>query len=925
MDRLFESALDLPPDERERFLRESCGGDEHLLGTLRSLLEVAESDDSGPLRLGTSLVRAIWGEDPAAESPSLRAGSLLGRYRILREVGRGGMATVHEAERADGQFEQRAAIKVLRRGLDTEQVVRRFLAERQILSALEHPNIARLIDGGATPDGRPYLVMELVLGQPIDVWADHHRLSIRERLELFLKVADAVQFAHRQLIIHRDLKPSNILVDESGNAKLLDFGIAKLLDPAQADESLTRTGIRPLTPAYASPEQVRGERVTTVSDVYQLGLLLYLLLCGRHPFSGQGVALEAAITTGRMTRPSEASVAARPPTTAQGEPDESGVATSPVAAASARGSSPDGLRRALRGDLDAIVLKALRTEPERRYASVADLAEDIERFLAHQPVLAGPDTIAYRGRKFVDRHPAVAATGIAALLFGGTYVITLNRYAERLELERDRAEVESETAGQVSSFLIDLFRANDPDGTAGETPTVLTLLERGEERAGELADQPPVQSEMLDVIAQMYVELGEFVRAEELFRRALQMRRSLYRDPSSELAGTLDRLGDVLRRIGRYDEAEPLLHEAIEVAGLAGDSALLSDAYTDLGHSLIGRGDYEGSEAAYRTALAIRRTHYGERHERTAIALHNLALALEELERIEEAESLYLQSLKLARSVIDPGHSQIALTLTTLGRLYAVIGELEKAEPLLREAAENTRSRLGSGHPQLGMTLHELGTLEARRGDFAAAEQLLREALTIKEAALGSSHQEVANTLNNIAYVLMQRGSLEEAVPVRRRVMEIAREAIGASHENTGAFAYNLANLLYRLDAIEEAEPLYRESLDILERVRPEGDALTTRTLVELGELLARTGRAGEAGPMLQAALAHRVAAEESPTAIAHVEGLLGAALAAVGRRDEAEELLVRSHATLREALGDDAAQTREAETRLAGFRAGGT
>jgi serine/threonine protein kinase/Flp pilus assembly protein TadD len=923
VDRLLEAALDLPVDQREGYLRENC--DETLLADIRDLLEVASREDSRPWQPGASLARAVWGEGPDGNSDSLENGRVLGRYRILREIGHGGMATVYDAERSDGQFEQRVALKLLRRGLDTEHVVRRFLAERQMLSGLEHAHIARLIDGGEAPDGRPYLVMELVRGEPIDSWADRTRLSVRERLRLFLQVADAVHFAHRQLIIHRDLKPSNILVDEHGHAKLLDFGIAKLLDPTESEAALTHTGIRPLTPAYASPEQVLGERVTTASDVYQLGLLLYVLLSGRHPFAGQGAALEAAITTGRILRPSAASdPAAAPSQRAHSARVEGGGLATAVELANARMTTPDALRRALRGDLDAIVLKAMRAEPERRYESAAELAQDVERFLASQPVLARPDSWPYRGKKFASRHPAVAAAGLAGLLFAATYVATLNRQAERLELERDRAEVESQTAEQVSAFLVDLFRANDPDANAGQTPTVLELLARGEERAGALTEQPLVQSEMLDLIAQMYVELGEFTRAEDLFRRALEMRRSLYAEPSSELAGTLDRLGDVLRRTGRYDEAEPLLYESIEIARLVGDSALESDAYTDLGHSLIGRGDYAGSEAAYENALAIRRAHYGATHERTAIALHNLALALEELERVEAAESLYLQSLDIARTVFDPGHSQIALTLTTLGRLYAVNGELDKAEPLLREAAENTRSRLGPTHPQLGLTLHELGTLEARRGEFAAAEPLLREALAIRETALGPTHQEVAGTLNNIAFVLMQMGRLEEAVPIRLRVIEIAREAIGESHENTGAFAYNLANLLYRLGEMERAEAYYRESLEILDRVLPEGHALTTRTLVELGELLTRAGRAGEAEPMLRRGLANRIALEEAPAAIAHVEGLLGQALAATGRRAEAEELLVRSHATLRQELGEDAEQTHQAEARLAGFHADG-
>jgi serine/threonine-protein kinase len=889
VDRLFEAALDMPAPERDRLLVDRCGEDEALLSRVRHLLAVAS--DAG-VRLDapeSALVRAAWSGDEHAEPGGIQPGDLVGRYRILGELGRGGMATVYDAERADGAFEQRVAIKLLRRGLDTDDIVGRFLAERQILSGLEHANIARLIDGGATAEGRPYLVMERVSGEPITDWADRHELSVRERLRLFCQVAEAVQFAHRRLIIHRDLKPTNILVDESGTVKLLDFGIAKLLDPTQAPgaDTLTRTGIRPLTPAYASPEQIRGEPVTTSSDVYQLGAVLYELLSGRRPFEGRGPDLEAAITTGRVRRPSEA--------------------------------TDEGARKALRGDLDAIVLAALRTEPERRYASAADLAADIRRFLAREPVRARPDTLAYRTKRFAARRPEiVAACAVLAMLAGG-YVATLVRHADRLETERDRARTESAKAQQVSSFLVDLFEANDPDATGGQELSAFDLLERGEERADRLAAQPELHAEMLGVIGSMYMMLGRFDRAESLFLRTLDELEHLHSEPTSDLAGTLGRLGDVLQRRGRYAPADSILLESIDMARRVGDTNSEAYALTAMGYSLVAQGGYERAEEALRESLALRRELFGEHDQQMAYTLHTLGIALEEQERYEQAESMYVAALDIM-GVIDPEHTRVASIFASMGRLYTAQGKLEQSDSVLRRSLELYRSRLGPTHAWLGLTLNELGMVAARRRDYPSAERYFRESLEINENALGPAHPEVAAGVNNISYTLIEQGQLEEALPLRRRALAVARNAIGDSHENTGWYAFNLGYLLERLDEPVEAEIYYREGLAILRRALPAGHSMTTTPMIALGDLLARTGRAEEGEALLREGLEARTEAGEAPAAIADVQSMLGGALAALGRDAEARAMLESGLAGLEEAMGPDARLTVAARARLEAF-----
>jgi eukaryotic-like serine/threonine-protein kinase len=890
VDRLFGAALDLPSDQRDRFLVERCGDDEALLQRVRHLLAVA-SDEAvrldGP---GPALVRAVWANDEQAQPGGIQAGDVVGRYRIVGELGRGGMATVYDAERADGAFEQRVAIKLLRRGLDTEDIVRRFVAERQILSGFEHANIARLIDGGATTDGRPYLVMERVSGEPITAWAERHGLAVRERLRLFCQVAEAVHFAHRRLIIHRDLKPSNILVDESGAVKLLDFGIAKLLDPTEmAGDTLTRTGMRPLTPAYASPEQVRGEPVTTASDVYQLGTVLYELVSGRRPFEGTGPDLEAAITTGRVRRPSEA--------------------------------TEQGSRKALQGDLDAIVLCAMHVEPERRYASAADLAADLRRFLAREPVRARPDTVAYRARRFAARRPEiVVALAVLAVVLGG-YVATLVRHADRLEMERDRARTESLKAQQVSSFLIDLFRANDPDARGGEELSAFDLLERGEARADRLAGQPELHAEMLEVIGQMYMLLGDFDRAEPLFRRTLDELRSLGSDPTADEANVLERLGDVLQQTGRYATADSVLLEAIDMARRVGDPDVESTALNAFGHSSLAQGAYERAEGAFRESFGTRSELFGD-HAVTAQSLQGLAIAIEKQGRLDEAEPIYVEALEIMERV-GPEHTRTASALASLGRLYTAQGRLEQADSVLRQSLELNRRLLGPEHVMLGLTLNELGTVAARRGEYVSAEQYFRQSLAVQERAFGPMHTEVAVNINNISYTLIEQGRLAEALPLRRRALEIARTAIGDSHENTGWFAFNLGYLLERLAEVGEAEIYYREGLAVLRRALGDAHPMTTTPMVALGDLLSRTGRAAEGERLLREALEARVVSDGRAAAIADVQSMLGAALAALGRDAEAREMLERGLAGLEEAMGPDAPLTVAARARLEAFEAG--
>jgi serine/threonine protein kinase len=530
-DELLDEALDLPPGQRSPFLDTACGENRQLRGLVERLISAAEIDDpefksGGALRgpLG-DLVRT-----ELAEEESL-TGTMVGRYRIVRELGRGGMAVVYLAERADGQFRQEVALKLLSAGLVASHVSRRFDRERQILAHARHPGVARLLDGGAGPSGRPYLVMEYVDGRPIDRYCDEERLTVEARLDLFLQVARVVEDAHRNLVVHRDIKPSNILVTAEGHAKLLDFGIAKLLDPeaTSGEAPVSGSAIRLMTPAYASPEQVRGNTVTTASDIYQLGLLLYILLAGRFPYDlGDGDPAERmrAIVQREPVRASTA--ASSPEGSPEGWPPPGHDPRTPGEIAYVRGTTPSRLRRSLAGDLDAILARALGNEPENRYGSVSQLIEDIERYKLGRTVTARPDTWAYRMGKLIRRHAAVFATAAIAVVL----VLALGLvYTAGLARERDRARQEAARQARVSEFLRTLFVV--PPGAGSLTPR--QILDRAVARVDlELKGEPEVQSDLLALLAGMYRDLGLQTEA-----RALQAR-------SNELA-----LGSKTKNRGR--------------------------------------------------------------------------------------------------------------------------------------------------------------------------------------------------------------------------------------------------------------------------------------------------------------------------------------------------------------------------------------
>ncbi len=838
VEELFEAALERPVGERAAWLREACWDDPELHDRVRRLLAAHERSE-GVLEHPADGAAALLGLRPRRETLAR-----VGPYRLTREIGRGGMGSVFLAERDDEQFRQQAAVKLVHPDLDGEEVVRRFRAERQILASLRHPGIARLLDGSVAEDGRPYLVMEYVDGEPIDAFCDRRALPLDERLRLFCTVARAVHHAHRNLVVHRDLKPSNVLVSRDGEVRLLDFGIAKLLDPASLPHTVpvTRTGDRLMTPQYAAPEQVRGGPITTAVDVYGLGLLLYELLCGRRPYELWGrppAEAERLVCEAEPPRPSAAAVL---PSGAPG-------GTAPTEAARARGTTPERLRRRLAGDLDRIAMTALRKEPERRYPSAEQLAEDVERYLAGRPVRARGDSPAYRVRRFAGRHRwgVAAAAAFLALLVG--YAATATVQVRRVERALEQKRLEAEKAEQVTAFTLGLFEAGDPARARVDSLTVRELLRRGEERAERLRGSPAAQAQMLDVVGRVHQQLAEYDRAQPLLERALALRRRAFGERSEAVAESLLHLGELLFLRGRYDQAEPLYRRALALQRelLGEPHPAVARSIAALGVLLQDRGDYAGAERLTREALAMRVALHGRDHADVAESLHTLAYQLQLQDRPAEAEPLFRSALEMRRRIFGDGHPAVADARSRLGLFLFQQGREAEAEPLYREALAVRRSALGDDHPDVSLSLGLLGALKRRQGRLAEAESLYHESIALGRRSLGPEHPDLAHTLNGLALVLRDRGRYAEADSLHRRVLAIRRRALGEEHPAIAMTLAQLGGVLRERGDLAGAEALLLRSFRMRRKLLGDAHPHVSESAGQLVSLYDATGRPARA------------------------------------------------------------------------------
>jgi len=821
---VFGEALELPADERSAYLECACADDEALRREVeRLLVSLTEADDF----LEEPAVDKTWG-NPAHD---LYLDRQIGAYRLVERIGRGGMGVVYLATRSDDVFEKKVAIKLLPASGASEELVRRFRAERQILARLEHSNIARLLDGGTAADGLPYLVMEYVDGLAIDEYCDLHGLGVRRRLELFCGVCSAIHFAHQHLVVHRDVKPSNVLVTAEGVPKLLDFGIAKLLQPELAPQALgprapgTATAQRILTPKYASPEQIEGAAITTASDVYSLGVLLYKLLGGRLPYS---------LETDSVAELVRAICDEEPRPLVQDQPAK--------------------LRRSLTGDVENIVAKALRKEPQKRYNSAQQLAEDIRNHLEGRPILARRGGFAYKARKFVGRNPwavgATAALIVSALIFGAVMAFQHSQ----ITLERDRAE-------RVIQYLVDLFETPDPfaasPADAGADLPAREILERGAARLDEkFGDQPELQARLKLTLGKIHRRLGLSDDARKLLEEAIAENREIGSERHQlKLAESLYEFGLLERVEGHRNAAISLLQESLAIrrrlpdqeTAIAGTLGTLGVLYTE-------RGDYSAGEPLLNEALEIRTELYGELDLEVAKSINDLAVLYQQAGRFPEAERHFERALAIRRGLLKPSHPYFAGSLNNLAGLYLSTGKFEKAEPIIAESLELYRETLGDEHPWVAIVLSNLARAREALGRFAEAEPAYREALGHFRRLHGDEHPHVATVLANFAHLLTRMGDDAEAEELFRESLAIRRQLFEGDHPDLAEGLDHLGWFLHRERGEARAEALLVEALEMRRRLFDARHPQIAQSLRHLGQLYFDRGDLAAAEPLAREA-----------------------------------------------------------------------
>jgi serine/threonine protein kinase/tetratricopeptide (TPR) repeat protein len=717
---------------------------------------------------------------PTLPSDSVhRAGQELGVYRLLSPIGQGGMGVVWLAERSDGRFERKVAIKVLNVALVGGGGEERFKREGAILARLSHPNIAKLLDAGVTATGHPYLVLEHVEGEPIDRYCGHRKLDVRARVHLFLDVLDAVAHAHANLIVHRDIKPSNVLVSKAGEVKLLDFGIAKLLEGEGQDGAatlLTREAGSALTPEYASPEQVTGAPVTTATDVYGLGVLLYVLLSGQHP-AGKGVSSPAALYRAIVeTEAPRLSAAAN-------------VAPGGISAAADRGTTSDKLSRILRGDLDTIAAKSLKKSPKQRYPSVSAFADDLSRYLKQEPIRARPDTFAYRTAKFVGRNRtavALAAVAVIAILAGLAGTVVQARTARR---QRDVAFRERDRATRITGFMTDMFKVSDPSQARGESITAREILDKAAKQIETgLAKDPEAQAHMMFVMGEVYDNLGLISEGRALVERAAELQRKVLGPEHPETLASLD---------------------------------LIAKALTEQGH-------FPEAEKQHRETLAARIRVLGPEHRDTLHSMSRLASVLAWENKGAEAERVSREAVDTARRVLGPEDPD---TLRLVNNLVSVLWSAgdekvyPEAERIQREALEIERRQLGPEHPDTLNGLNSLGVILRRRGQYAEAEKVYRETLRIQSRVLGQQHPDTLVLRHNLATALAKQAHYAEAEHMYLENRAIQERIFGPDHPYTASSTYNLA-------CLAAVQGHHDQALSLLDHALRHG--LTTRVALSM-------------------------------------------------------------------------------------------
>jgi serine/threonine protein kinase len=803
------------------------------------------SEGSTPENSETLLVTRALGPSDST------AGTVIGSYRLVQRIGHGGMGEVWLAEQKE-PVRRRVAIKLIKAGMDTREVVARFESERQALALMNHPAIAKVFDAGSTPQGRPYFVMEYVTGVSITAYCDKHKLTMRQRLELFVQVCDGVQHAHQKAILHRDLKPSNILVGEVDGKpapKIIDFGVAKATSQRlTADSMYTRVGAIIGTPGYMSPEQADsdGADVDTRTDVYSLGVVLYELLVGALPLDFSHTPVE------ELARKLRDEDAPRPSTKIRTLGDRTSTT------AQNRGADPPTLSRQLRGDLDAITLKCLEKDRARRYATPSELGAEIGRYLRNEPVQARPASAAYRARKYIRRHRVgVAIAAAAAVLLVSVGV------AQTFELRRTRRE--RDRADRVTEFMASMFNVSDPSEARGNDIRAREILDKASKDIDTgLAKDPELQAQMMYVMGNVYESLGLYSKAESLLRRAVEIRRSTLGAKNADTLKSMHDLAGVLLEESRYPEAEKLARETLDtrrqVLGAQHRDTLNSMTQTAL--VMNDEGRYAEAEKLQREALEVANRVLGPQDSVIRKVRQNLAIDLAYEGKYSDAEKLFRDVLENDRRTLGSDHPDVLADMNNLAATFQHEQKYVDAEKLYIDALAIKHRVFGPEHPQTLLSMGNLALVLWGEKRYAESEKLFRETLAIKRRTLGPEHRSTLVTMGNLAQTLSSEGQYPEAEQLVRQTLETERRVLGPNHSDTLATISSLGELLKKEKRYAESERAYREALESLRRALGTGHPDTAGAAYDLACVLALDGKRDEAFANLKFALAHELSAD---------------------------------------------------------------
>jgi|GEM_PF-1109949 len=894
IDSLFEQALELPGDKRKSFLEEACEGDEVIFNEVYSLIQAF--DIRGPLDAMEeqlmSPLHSLMQKDAGTEHR-------IGPYTVLRLIGYGGMGNVYLAKRADVDYEQRVALKVLRTTGPATAMKKQFVKERQILAQLEHPNIARFLDAGTSeptlnePFEQPYLVMEYVKGLSISEYCDLHQLSIPDRLHLFMLVCKAVHFAHQRLIIHRDLKPSNILVTDDGYVKLLDFGIAKLLESNDAHHVTTEQ--LAFTPEYAAPEQASGETVTTATDVYSLGVVLYQILTGDRPYQFDvrtPIEFQRVICEVDPARPSSAVQQVRHHRSPGGETRS----LTPEQVSADRNCTPAQLTKRLTGDLDVVVLKALDKDPVRRYSSALALQEDIQRYLVGQPVLAREASIGYRARKFVSRHRNIVAAMVLLFitLFAG--LAGTMWQAKRATDQLLIAEAEAEKARQISTLMTSIFEQTDPALALGDTLTAFDLLEEGTRRIEhELSDQVELQAPLLGVIGRAHFNMGNYEPAERLFEKVLVLT-----DPSDieNRVVALTDMGRLIRTLSNQEKADSLFRQALSLRDLLPSDRqdLVADVLAEIAAGYANLGQWDSTAYYREQVLEIRKAHFGARSKEVATTLATLAETAAYKRDIALADSLNLAALEMQREFLGNDHPDVASTLYSLATNAFQLREYKRTISYLEEAARIFKSVYGDIHPKVANTGVFLVFVYHHNGQYAQSDSTFKYVMDVQHELYGGDHLNISHALHNQAVLNSERGNAEDAERLMQDAFAMRVRLYGLEHNYTFHSYRGFGHIYINTEMYDKGEAVFEKALVLGEKLFGVENDRMANLMVEYGRLIRLKGEPERSLIYTNRSMeiASKIHEKNNPLMIAAREQH-GLALMALGRYEESEAHLLDS------------------------------